>query len=272
MRSVMSILGALVLGATEVPEGWQLAWSDEFDTAGLPDPEKWQYEVGYIRNNELQYYTGKRSENARVEGGHLIIEARKDRMPLEPGAQRNKGKRIAAITSASVTTKKTASWTYGRFEVRAKLPAGSGTWPAIWMLGTNGNEVGWPTCGELDIMEFVGNKPDTIHANVHTRDFNHTKKTGRGGKIKADKVTEDFHVYAMEWSKDEIRFFFDGKEYFKLKNDGSGVGSWPFDAPQYLMLNLAFGGSWGAADGADESVLPAKFMIDYVRVYQQKKE
>lgn len=259
-------------GVSAAPEGWQLVWSDEFDVDGPPDSSKWGYEVGYLRNNELQYYTENRTENARVEGGNLIIEARKDNLLLGSDAKRTKGVKVAPITSASLTTEKTKSWIYGRFEVRAKVPAGSGTWPAIWMLGTNIREVGWPTCGELDIMEFVGNEPAMIHANVHTRDFNHTRGTGRGSKIKADKVTEAFHVYSMEWTEDEIRFFLDEKEYFAIKNDGSGVGSWPFDAPQYLLLNLAFGGSWGAAGGVDESILPVSYLIDYVRVYQREEK
>lgn len=266
---VFAMMGMLVMGAVAAPEDWTLVWSDEFESDGLPDSKKWGYEVGYLRNNELQYYTEKRKENARVEGGNLVIEARKDDFPLQPDAKRSKGRRIAPITAASLTTENTATWTYGRFEMRAKLPAGSGTWPAFWMLGINKNEVGWPTCGELDIMEFVGNVPDMIHANVHTRDFNHTKKTGRGRKIKVGNVTEEFHLYAMEWNKTSIRFFFDEKEYFVLKNDGGGVGKWPFDAPQYLILNFAFGGSWGAAKGVDEAVLPAKYLIDYVRVHQR---
>ncbi|MEP4077812.1 glycoside hydrolase family 16 protein [Haloferula sp.] len=270
MKEVLAIALGLMTSGLAAPEGWKLVWSDEFEVDGLPDSKKWGYEEGYVRNNELQYYTAKRSENARVEKGNLVIEARKDEMALSSKAKRTQGKKTAPITSASVTTEGTATWTYGRFEIRAKLPVGSGTWPAIWMLGTNMKEVGWPTCGELDIMEFVGNQPDTIHANVHTRDFNHTKNTGRGGKIKVEHVTKGFHTYAMEWSKDEIRFFFDDKPYFHLKNDGSGVGSWPFDKPQYLILNLAFGGSWGAAKGVDESVLPATYLIDYVRVYERK--
>ena len=271
MKAVLAVMGGLVMGACAAPEGWNLVWADEFNGEGLPDSTKWGYEVGYVRNNELQYYTEKRAENARVEGGNLVIEARKDDFPLKPDAKKSKGRKIAPITSASLTTESTETWTYGRFEMRAKLPGGSGTWPAFWTLGANMKKVGWPTCGELDIMEFVGNEPHLVYANAHSRDFNHTKATGRGSKIKVGNVTEEFHVYAMEWSKESIRFFFDEKEYFVLKNDGGGVGKWPFDAPQYLILNFAFGGAWGAAKGVDESVLPAKYLIDYVRVYQREE-
>jgi beta-glucanase (GH16 family) len=260
--------------------GWVLKWSDEFDVDGEPDSKKWGREVGFIRNGELQYYTQNRPENARVEKGVLIIEGRKEKFTnpkFQEGAKGdwNKTKSHADYTAASLTTSKSASWTYGRIEVRAKLPAGRGTWPAIWMLGTNINEpgVGWPKCGEIDIMEFVGYDPEGMHATVHTTAYNHVKKTSKGHREKVEKLTEDFHVFAVEWTEKEIAFLFDDRKIHSFENDGKGdVATWPFNKPQYLILNFAIGGGWGAVKGIDETIFPQKFLIDYVRVYQRPDE
>lgn len=272
-RSIFLILFLFPIVTNPVfaaPPGWKLVWSDEFDRDGAPDPAKWNYEVGYIRNNEAQYYTENRRENARVENGHLVIEARGDAYPLSKDHPGRKGRDAAEITSASLITDGKASWTYGRIEVRAKLPKGRGTWPAIWMLGTNKRETGWPACGEIDIMEFVGHDPGVVHANVHTRGYNHARGNGRGNHVKVPDASEAFHVYAVEWTKEEMRFFVDEKCYFACANDGAGTDSWPFDAPQYLILNLAIGGAWGGQKGIDERLFPVKFLIDSVRVYQEE--
>lgn len=255
---------------------WSLVWSDEFDYTGPPNETKWNYEQGFVRNRELQYYTKARKENARVENGHLVIEARKEDWP-NPGYRPDSSSRRwqrsrekADYTSASLITKDKASWTYGRIEVKAKLPTGRGVWPAIWMLGTNMREVGWPKCGEIDIMEYVGFDPNTVCANVHMAKYNHTKGTGKGSKIKADKPYASFHTYAVEWTPERMDFFFDEHKYFTFKNEHGGVDVWPFDQPHYLILNLAIGGAWGGQKGIDESIFPQKFLIDYVRVYQKK--
>jgi len=256
---------------------WSLVWSDEFNYTGLPDQEKWNYEQGFIRNRELQYYTKARKENARVENGHLVIEARKEEWPnpdYREGASSRRWQRSrekAEYTSASLITRGKASWTYGRIEVKAKLPQGKGVWPAIWMLGTNIREVGWPECGEIDIMEYVGFDPNTVYANVHMEKYNHAKGTGKGSKIKADKPYESFHIYAVEWTPEQMDFFFDENKYFTFENEHGGVDVWPFDQPHYLILNLAIGGSWGGQKGIDESIFPQQFLIDYVRVYQKKQ-
>lgn len=247
----------ITLLAAMAVNDWKLVWSDEFDKAGKPDPAKWTHEIGYIRNKELQFYTD-RAENARIENGKLIIDCLKDNWDGKP------------ITSASLTTAEKASWTYGKVEVRAKIPTGKGTWPAIWMLGTNRKEVGWPKCGEIDIMENVGNDPDTIVTTVHTEDRNHTKKTHVGKSFKMDKPYADFHVYGIEWFEDRIDFFIDGTKRFTYENDGKGNGTWPFDKPHYLLINFAFGGTWGGSGGVDESILPLRYEIDWVRVYQRK--
>jgi len=156
--------------------------------------------------------------------------------------------------------------------VRAKLPSGRGTWPAIWTLGTNIREVGWPACGEIDIMEFVGYEPGVIHANIHTGKYNHVKKTGKGDKITVPDASEAFHVYAVEWDAEKMEFSVDGKKYFTYTNEGSGYDAWPYDKDQYLILNLAIGGSWGGQKGIDDSIFPQLYRIDYVRVYQKASE
>jgi len=276
MKAKLGICILCLLSAGAWAGDWKLVWSDEFDKPGLPDSTKWGYEEGFIRNNEAQYYTRQRQENARVENGMLIIEARKESFKnsaFDPNAQGKGGARrnreSADITSASLTTQGKASWTYGRIEVRAKLPSGRGTWPAIWMLGTN-RQAGWPACGEIDIMEFVGYEPGVIHANIHTKKYNHAKKTNKGNKITIADASEAFHVYAVEWYPDHMDFFVDDQKYFTYNNEGSGPDAWPYDKDQYLILNLAIGGAWGGMKGIDESIFPQKFYIDYVRVYQGK--
>lgn len=241
------------------PSKWQLVWSDEFDKNGPPDPKKWGYEIGYLRNNETQYYTDD-PKNVRVEGGKLVIEAHKD-SAYERG-----------VSSASVTTEGKQDFLYGRIEALAKIPTGKGTWPAIWTLGTNIREAGWPQCGELDILENVGFDPMRIHANVHTGSFNHTKGNGRGNSIVAEeKPWERFNLYAVEWYEDRVEFFFNDTRYLVVtKGENDDDGAWPFHAPQYLIVNLAIGGAWGGAQGVDLDLLPHRYEIDYVRYYKLK--
>ena len=276
MKIFRPLLCIAVLSPSLLAADWNLVWSDEFDTDGAPDATKWTYEEGFIRNQEAQYYTRDRRENARVENGHLVVEARKERLanarhdPDAPEQRWQRSREFAEYTSASVTTKGLADWTYGKIEVRARLPKGRGVWPAIWMPGTNISQVGWPACGELDIMEYVGHDPGTIHFNVHTRGYNHAIGKGRGSKIPLPDAAADWHVYTLEWTKDRLVFLLDGKPGFTLENDGTGVESWPFDAPQYLILNLAIGGSWGAEQGIDDSIFPQQFLVDYVRIYKQE--
>ncbi len=261
----------LSLAATSVQaEEAKLVWSDEFDKPGLPDPAKWDYEVGFIRNNEQQYYTRARKENARVEDGMLIIEARKERFPIAARAsKKGKGRDFADYTSASLITRGKADWIYGRIEVRAKLPTGRGMWPAIWMLGRNIGQVGWPACGEIDIMENVGFDPDVIHGNIHTKLYNHVRRTNKGSRLTLRNPHQDFHVYAIDWAPDRIDFLVDKTKYFTFKNEGKGPDVWPYDRPQYLILNIAVGGAWGGQKGIDDSIFPQRMYVDYVRVYQK---
>jgi DUF1680 family protein/beta-glucanase (GH16 family) len=255
---------------------WKLVWSDEFDEPGLPNPARWSYETGFIANNEAQFYTSARKENARVENGMLIIEARKERWnnPFYDPARKASGRgrrnvEAAEYTSARLTTRGKAAWTYGRIEVSAKLPAGRGTWPAIWMLGTNIREAGWPACGEIDIMENVGFEPGVIHANIHTKKYNHVAKTNKGDKISIADASEAFHVYAVDWDAKQMDFFVDGQKYLTYHNEGSGPAAWPYDKDQFLILNLAIGGDWGGQKGIDDSIFPQQLVVDYVRVFQR---
>jgi beta-glucanase (GH16 family) len=273
-RVVIScFLGLLVFSAKSAAGDWQLVWSDEFDSPGLADKAKWTYESGFVRNNELQFYTTARSENARVENGCLVIEGRKERFPnpfyRANASQENRraNAQFANYTSASLTTEGKFSFQYGRIEVRAKLPQGRGVWPAIWMLGTSMRSKGWPSCGETDIMEFVGKEPKYVHATMHfSKDGRHASK---GDKLAVAQPWADFHTYTVEWTSERMDFYFDDQKYFSFDVDAAGTGADnPFRQPQYLILNLALGGSWGGE--MDDSILPQRYLIDYVRCYKPK--
>lgn len=238
-------------------------WADEFDKKGLPDAKKWGYDVGGSGwgNHELQYYTKDNLKNARVENGKLIIEAIKE--PLE-------GKNY---TSARLTSKGKADFLYGRFEVKAKLPKGLGTWPAIWMLATEHSygQNYWPDNGEIDIMEHVGYDPNVIHASVHTKSYYHSIGTQKTAVKTIPTSMTEFHVYRIDWTPEKIDSYIDGELYFTFKNEKTGWKEWPFDKKQHILLNLAVGGDWGGQKGVDDSIFPQKMEIDYVRVYKMKK-
>ncbi len=256
MKAIFITLGLLFFISFQcLCQDWKLDWSDEFSYDGEPESIKWTYEVGKVRNNESQFYTKARKENAHVENGMLTIQARSEDF---------KGSKH---TSASIITKGKKEFLYGRIEVRAKLPTGVGMWPAIWMLGTNISDVGWPACGEIDIMENVGFDPDTIHSNIHTKAYNHVKKTNKGSRIKVNAPYKDFHIYAIEWFEDRIDFYVDNHIYFSFSNEDTGPETWPFDKPHYLILNIAVGGSWGGKYGIDETIFPQSMLVDYVRYY-----
>lgn len=254
---------------------WELVWSDEFNTNGMPDKSKWDYEVGFVRNQEKQYYTRDRGENVRVEGGVLVIEGRKETFKnprAKPNSKNWMEQEAAQYTSGSIHTYGKMEFQYGRIEVRAKVPQGKGMWPAIWTKGTN-RSLGWPRCGEIDIMEYVGKDQNTIYANNHFADPKNKEKAihkmGGGGKINIKEPYKDFHIYAMEWTEKEIKFFIDDKQYAVFNIDMAGGGpDNPFRKPHFLLLNLAIGGSWGGP--VDDAIFPRKYEIDYVRYYKAK--
>ncbi|KFE98976.1 glycoside hydrolase family 16 protein [Chryseobacterium luteum] len=238
--------------------GRKLIWNDEFNGKGLPDSLKWNYDVGGdgYGNNEAQFYTKNRLENARMQDGNLIIEARKENW------EKNK------YTSARLLTRGKFSFQYGTVEVRAKLPKGRGTWPAIWMMSENMKE--WPDDGELDMMEHVGFNPGYVHASVHTKKYNHIQGTQKTDTLIVKDVSEKFHVYKADWTPEKIEVYIDGQKFFNYENKEKTYEAWPFDQPYFIILNLAVGGFWGGKEGIDDRIFPQKYYIDYIRVYQNK--
>lgn len=246
--------------AQEVP-GWVLVWSDEFSQpdGSLPDASKWGYDIGGWGwgNQEIQYYTD-RSENARIEGGQLLIEARE-----ESYGGRNH-------TSARLLTKGKWDWTYGRFETRVKVPSGSGLWPACWMLGSNIDSVSWPNCGEIDIMEQVGRLPKEVFGTIHGPGYSGGEAVGGTYTFSPD-VADDYHVFVVEWDEDLIRWYVDGINYFTATPESLDGDSWVFDHDHFLILNLAVDGNF--AGPLDESVVfPKQYWVDYVRVYTRAQD
>jgi beta-glucanase (GH16 family) len=238
---------------------WKLAWSDEFNNSGLPDSSKWSYDVrDKWFNNEVQYYTYADTGNAVVRDGFLYIKALK----------KNNSNHL--YTSARLVTKGKADWLYGKIDIKAKLPRGVGLWPAIWMLSSN-NEYGkWPASGEIDIMEHVGFKPDSIFCSIHTKSFNHVIGTQKTKGIFIKDPYASFHVYGLEWNSKAINFLLDDSVVFRFVNKENGYTEWPFDQPFHLIVNIAVGGNWGGQRGIDETAFPAAMLVDYVRVYQRQ--
>jgi beta-glucanase (GH16 family) len=266
--ALVSLAALGCLGAGPMPQedsldGYRLVWNDEFSTDGLPDPARWTYDTHRNRegwyNNELQYYAADRPEN-----GHLIIEARRER--LTPDQVPDAGGQ--AYTSARLISRGRGEWTYGFYEVRARIPCGRGSWPAIWMLPVA--EAEWPAGGEIDIMEHVGHARGEIHGTVHTTRYNHTQGTERGGRKRVRDACDAFHRYQVLWTPEGINFGVDDVGYYRFRNDGRGdPATWPFDAPFYMILNIAVGGDWGGAEGVDDRAFPQRMEIDYVRVFNR---
>jgi len=238
------------------PLGYNLVWSDEFDETsnGLPNKDEWWYEIGGggWGNNELEVYVPGflgTDTVAKVKDGMLTITAYQ--LPSQ-------------VISVRMNTVK--SWQYGYFEMRAKLPGGKGTWPAFWMMPKN--FTAWPKDGEIDIMEYVGYRPDVTQSSIHCTSF--YGGNSKNGTHAAPGAERNFYTYGLQWTKDSITAYINGVEYFNYPYDGkSNRDTWPFNAPFYLKLNLAIGGNWGGAQGVDPNIFPAKYVIDYVRVYQK---
>ena len=252
-----------------VPAGWKLAWHDEFDgpAGARPDPQNWGYNIGNNRgwgNAEDEYYTDS-PDNAAMDGkGSLVITAKTEN--LTSGLDCWNGP--CAYTSARLLTKGKFEVTYGRVEARLRLPYGQGVWPAFWMLGANIDTTAWPTCGEIDIMENIGKEPAVVHGSVNGPGYSGGMAIGGQYVLSAGQFSDDFHVFAVEWDPQEIRWYLDGQKYFSASPDTvKERGDWVFDHPFFLILNLAVGGGWpGYPDKT--STFPQTLTVDYVRVYQ----
>jgi beta-glucanase (GH16 family) len=235
----------------------KLIWKEEFNYKGLPNPKKWGYETGFVRNSEKQYYTKARVQNAEVKHGNLIITSLKEDY------------QGASYTSASINTLGKQSFEGNiRVEIKAKLPSGKGIWPALWMMGTNVNQVGWPKCVEFDIMEFVGHTENTVHANLHWWDsasVQDNKKSSKGGTITFTDLHTDYHIYVLERRGDSITVFVDDQVYLTVKGPTTAYNK-SFTDPLYLLINTAVGGEWGGP--IDDSIFPQKYYVDYVRVFK----
>ncbi|NNE68820.1 MAG: family 16 glycosylhydrolase, partial [Rhodothermales bacterium] len=247
-------------------QNWTLVWADEFDYTGAPDPTKWDYDIGGggWGNQELQFYTD-RTENARVDGSTLIVEAR---------AEATSG---SSYSSARLKTMGKMAWKYGRIEARAQVPTAEGTWPAIWMLSEDTAYGTWPASGEIDIMEHAGRDPGLIHTSLHLEAGNGLTGNFPTGTKRVSTATTDFHVYAVEWEPREIRFYIDD-ELVDLRFPGTstsgayvnpqrGWQEWPYDQPFHVLINLAIGGTFGGST-VDNGAFPAQLLVDYVRVYE----
>lgn len=270
---------AAILLAAQVPAGFRLVWSDEFDQAGKPDPAKWVYETGFVRNRELQLY---REDNVWIEDGMLVIEGRKERVPNpahDPSAPADDWKRSrshAEYTSGSIKTAGKQTWTYGRFECRGKFGVTLGLWPAFWMTGPARE---WPANGEIDIMEYYQRH---YHANLAWGSKQRFVGIWRSKKVAIEDLARDagyaspdawaadFHTYRMDWDKDFIRLYVDGRllNEVSLKEtiNESPDGANPFHEPHHVILNLAIGATGG---DPKHTTWPSRFLVDWVRVYQK---
>ncbi|MDT7543109.1 MAG: hypothetical protein QOE33_3013 [Acidobacteriota bacterium] len=265
----------LVLSLTTVTRGqaWRLVWSDEFNgTKGTGvDRARWGAEIGGSGwgNRELEYYTDD-TKNAYLDGrGHLVIEAYKETLPPEFKCWYGQ----CRYTSARLSTKKKFTQAHGRFETRMKLPAGQGVWPAFWLLGDDIDSTGWPSCGEIDIMENIGREPSRVHGTIHGPGYSGANGIGApytlsGGRRFAD----DYHTFAVEWEPQEIRWYVDGELYETRKATDLPAGAkWVYDHPFFVILNLAVGGNWPGDPDATTS-MPQMMSVDYVRIYERRSD
>jgi beta-glucanase (GH16 family) len=248
---------------TDTLEAGDLIWSDEFTGSGSPNSNNWTYDIGHGSNgwgnNEVQYYTDEQ-KNVRVENGLLIIDAVKE---------------DGQWTSARIKTEGLQSFRYVTVQARAKLPKGSGTWPAIWMLGSNIRDIGWPASGEIDIMEHVGKDPGMIHSSLHTPSSH--GNTQNSGQKEVPDFHEEFHVYEAVWTPDSITFKIDGETFYTYSPSDKNFETWPFNNNFFLIMNIAMGGNWGSdpqhetggmKNGIDPNLNQVRMEVDYIRVYK----
>lgn len=256
MKRILFLLFVLAGNMSANAQEWVLVWADEFNTPGLPDTSKWSNEVGYIRNNELQYYANRRIQNTHIDDTALIIEAIKDDYMG------------SYCSSASLISRYRGDWLYGRIEVRAKIPTGKGAWPAIWMMPSENKYGGWPYSGEIDIMENVGYEPDKIYSTLHYSGTDGSGHQQSGSHAVRTAPYDTFYTYSIEWTPDKIDWYIDDTKVYTYDRPlNADYRLWPFNERFYLILNLAVGGTWGGAQGVDASIFPLKYHIDFVRVY-----
>ena len=237
------------------PEGYKLLWSDEFDGKEI-NLKNWTYDLGAggWGNGEAQYYTN-RPENARIEDGMLVIEALQEKYE------------DSYYTSARLKTQGLQTFQYGRIEARVKVPAGKGLWPAFWMLGSNFPTAGWPDCGEIDIMEYIGKEPDLVMGTLHGPGYSGALGFSQWNR-QTFNIADDFHTYAVDWQTDRIDWYFDGQLYHTVKREDVGQREWVFDQPFFIILNLALGGQLPGPIGLDVT-FPKQYLVDYVRVFEK---
>ena len=245
--------------AYDAPDGYSLVWNDEFDSGSELNQNDWTHEVksaGWV-NNELQNYV-----NHKTPEGALVTQIKNGALHIT--ALKENGK----IYSGRVYAKVKSGWTYGYIEASIKLPKGKGTWPAFWMMPVNFKS--WPADGEIDIMEEVGYHPDYVSSSLHANAHVHSNNTQITHEMKCAGAEGEFHKYAILWTSKNITTYVDGKVQLSYDNRGLGRDDWPYDDPFYIIFNLAWGGSWGGAQGVDESALPVTMEVDYIRVFQKK--
>jgi beta-glucanase (GH16 family) len=251
--------------ASAAPQSWKLVWSDEFNApdGSAPDSSKWTLESGGNGwgNNELEYYTN-RLRNAQIHGGNLVISALAEHYTGPDGVTRN-------YTSARLKTLGKFSQTYGRFEARIKIPYGQGMWPAFWMLGSDIDQAGWPACGEIDIMENIGREPSTVHGTIHGPGYSGAQGIGAPFSLPSGRFADDYHLFAVEWEPNAIRFYVDTALYAtRTPADLPPNTQWVYNKPFFILLNVAVGGSWPGSPDAT-TVFPQTMAVDYVRVYSR---
>jgi len=263
--SIFSLTLLSHASSSNITQKWKLVWEDEFNaTTGSPiDSKKWSVEIGGSGwgNNELQYYTDRPINSFQSEG-FLNIKVLKEQFTGLKNVTRD-------YTSARLITKKTFTTTYGRIEARIKVPQGQGIWPAFWMLGNDIDKVGWPRCGEIDIMENIGKEPSMIHGTVHGPGYSGAKGITSSYSLKEKKFADDFHVFAVEWEPDAIRFYCDDAHYKTITPRDLPPGTkWVYDHPHFILLNVAVGGNWPGNPDAT-TTFPQTMLVDYVRVYER---
>ncbi len=252
------LLAPSMPAATPIPtlDGWTLRWHDEFDGDQI-NTANWTYDIGGHGwgNGEMQYYTD-RPQNARLENGYLVIEVHQEKY------------NGSYYTSARLKSEGLQEFQYGRMEARLKVPEGKGFWSAFWMLGANFSEVGWPDCGEIDIMEYIGKEPDLILGTLHGPGYSGALGISKWNR-QTYNIADDFHTYAIEWDENQITWFYDGEAYHTVTRQDVGNRPWVFNNPFFFIINQAVGGTLGGMV-SPQTVFPAQYLVDYVRVYEKQ--